>query len=84
MFDDVSFEFVLKGKSIIAMAGTVCAWLAKELVGNAVSCCYTFGLDVMNGLMDVVQCGMMANFVNSFDTLNKVLTGEPELAFHGE
>ncbi len=84
MFDDVSFKFVLKGESIIAMAGTVCAWLAEEFVGNAVSCCYAFGLDVMNGLVDVVQCGMMANLIDSFDTLNKILTGEPELAFHGK
>ena len=84
MLDDVGFEFVFEGEPVIALTRTECAWLAENLVGNALGRSDPFILNVMNGLVNVIQCCIMTNLINSLDTLNQMLTGESELTFHGQ
>ena len=74
MLNDVSFEFVLEGESVIALTRTERARLTEQLVGNALDGRNTFSLDVMYRFVNVLQCRIMTNLINALHTLNQMLT----------
>ena len=72
MFHDVYFEFVLEWEAIIAFSGTECAWLTEKFVWNALSG-DSLCLNVMDGFVNVIQRGIVANLIDTLNTFDKVL-----------
>lgn len=84
MFDYFGFESVLEGEPVITVPGAEFAGRSEELIGDALNGGDSFSLDVINGFVDVIQRCIMADLIDAFDALNKMLTGESEFAFHGQ
>ncbi len=84
MFYNFGFELVLEGKSVVTVPWAECPGRSEELVGNALHGGDSFILDVINGFVDVIQGGIVADLIDAFNALNEMLTGESELTFHGQ
>ena len=84
MFYNFGFQLVLEGKSVVTVPGAECPGRSEELVGNALHGGDSFILDVINGFVDVIQGGIVADLIDAFNALNEMLTGKSEFTFHGQ
>jgi hypothetical protein len=84
VFEDFGFESVLEGEPIVTVPGAECAGRSEELVGDALNGGDSFGLDVINCFVDVIQRGIVADLIDAFNALNEMLTGKSEFTFHGQ
>lgn len=73
MFDYVCLQFVLEGKTVIALSGTEHTGLTEHFVGNALDGGNSLSLNVFYGFVNVIESRIVADFIDSFDTLDEML-----------